>query len=93
MELTKRLRIVFQLDWLIPTILFPHGVSGVSAQSLGLALILSSLIGDFTLLNSPIISVYCVAIFVNASSALLIVNRAPAQSQFIFRSASVLQVR
>lgn len=89
---SKRKQIFQQMDWLLPTLFFPHGVSGAVALLLGLVLTLSSLVGDYTLLNSPTLHIYCGAIFVNATSGILIANRAPVQARALFRFACLQQI-
>jgi hypothetical protein len=88
----KRMKVFCSLDWLAPFIFFPHGVSGAIALILGLAITLSSLFGNYYLLNSYALHVYSAAIFTNAASGILITNRAPVQSRPAFRFACVQQI-
>jgi hypothetical protein len=90
--LAKRAKIFFSLDWLAPFIFFPHGVSGAIALVLGLAITLSSLFGSYYLLNTYALHIYSAAIFINASSGLVITSRAPAKSRPAFRFACVQQM-
>jgi len=88
----QRVRIFFNLDWLSPVALYPHGVAGAIALTIGLVITLSSMFGSYFVLNTYGLHAYCAAIFINATAGLLIVNRAPTKARTGFRFACIQQI-
>lgn len=84
-------RAINRLDWIAPTALLPHGISGGITMVLGLSITLSSLFGDYTLLNSAALHVYCLSAFANAVSGILISGRSPSKTRLLFRCACIQQ--
>ena len=83
----------FDLNWLTPTILIPHGVAGAITVVLGFCLTIGSLVGNFSMLYSNLLYVYILSTTINAVGALILVKRQGSKYvKLPFRVASMMQL-
>ena len=80
------------LDWTRPSIILPHGISGIISSILGTVLISNSFLGRFAIYETSFLLFYVFFIGVNAISGLILSLKHRESSRRLFQIMSIFQI-